>query len=156
MGRCVLRARATPGVCAVLRALHLRSRERVYLDSRVLIYRVEGAEPCRGSSDRALMSLVSGMGNISPLVRMECLVKPIRLNDSGLRATYEGLLSVFELLPLSADVFDLATELRAMHGLKTPDALHAACAIHHGCDQIWTNDDRLRHVSGRIAVRIIG
>lgn len=129
---------------------------RVYLDSCVLIYRVEGAEPSRGSSDGALMSLGSSKAYISPLVRMECLVKPIRLNDSGLRAMYEGLLSVFDLLPLSAEVFDLATELRALHRLKTPDALHAACAIHHGCDQIWTNDDRLRHLSGRIAVRIIG
>ncbi|KYF87556.1 hypothetical protein BE20_41730 [Sorangium cellulosum] len=78
------------------------------------------------------------------------------MNDHGLRATYEGLLSAFDLLPLSAEVFDLATELRALHGLKTPDALHAACAIHHKCEQLWTNDDRFRQVSSRIAVRIIG
>jgi predicted nucleic acid-binding protein len=69
---------------------------------------------------------------------------------------YEGMLSAFELLPLSPEVFDLATTLRALHGLKTPDALHAACAVHHGCDQIWTNDDRFRQLSSRIAVRIIG
>ncbi|WP_438024910.1 type II toxin-antitoxin system VapC family toxin [Sorangium sp. So ce233] len=129
---------------------------RIYLDSCVLIYRVEGAEPYKSSSDRALMSLGSSKAYISPLFRMECLVKPVRMNDSGLRATYEGLLSAFDLLPLTAEVFDLATGLRALHGLKTPDALHAACAIHHGCDQIWTNDDRLRHLGGRIAVSIIG
>ncbi|WP_437572751.1 type II toxin-antitoxin system VapC family toxin [Sorangium sp. So ce542] len=62
-----------------------------------------------------------------------------------MRATYEGLLSAFGLLPLSAEVFDLATELRALHGLKTPDALHAACAIHHSCDQLG----RTTTVSGR-------
>ncbi|WP_437795956.1 type II toxin-antitoxin system VapC family toxin [Sorangium sp. So ce693] len=129
---------------------------RIYLDSCVLIYRVEGAEPYRGASDRALLSLGSSDAYISPLVRLECLVKPVRLNDSGLRAMYEGMLSAFELLPLSAEVFDLATTLRALHGLKTPDALHAACAVHHGCDQIWTNDDRFRQLSSRIAVRIIG
>ncbi|WP_437997587.1 PIN domain-containing protein [Sorangium sp. So ce185] len=129
---------------------------RVYLDSCVVIYRVEGAEPYRSASDRALLSLGSADAYISPLVRLECLVKPVRLNDHGLRATYEGLLSAFDLLPLSAEVFDLATELRALHGLKTPDALHAACAIHHKCEQLWTNDDRFRQVSSRIAVRIIG
>ncbi|WP_438005926.1 type II toxin-antitoxin system VapC family toxin [Sorangium sp. So ce321] len=129
---------------------------RIYLDSCVLIYRVEGAEPYKGSADRALLSLGSSKACISPLVRLECLVKPIRLNDRGLRAAYEGLLSAFDLLPLSAEVFELATELRALHGLKTPDALHAACAVHYSCDQIWTNDDRLRQLSGRITVRIIG
>ncbi|WP_437315765.1 type II toxin-antitoxin system VapC family toxin [Sorangium sp. So ce385] len=57
---------------------------------------------------------------------------------------------------LSADAFDLGTELQASHGLKTPDALHAACATHHSCDRLWTNDDRFRQLSSRIAVRIIG
>jgi predicted nucleic acid-binding protein len=39
--------------------------------------------------------------------------------------------------------FDLATELRARHGLKVPDALHLAAAIEGGCDEFWTNDTRL-------------
>jgi len=52
---------------------------------------------------------------------------------------------------LDAQVFDLATELRARQGLKTPDALHLAAALHTGCDEFWTNDERLvRAASGRI------
>ena len=41
------------------------------------------------------------------------------------------------------DVYQTAAQLRAQHGLKTPDALHLATARHHRCDQFWTNDDRL-------------
>jgi predicted nucleic acid-binding protein len=33
--------------------------------------------------------------------------------------------------------------VRARFGLKPPDALHLACAQHHGCDELWTNDERL-------------
>ncbi len=46
-------------------------------------------------------------------------------------------------LPMTSAVFDLAAELRAHHGLKTPDALHLATAVVGGCEEIWTNDRRL-------------
>jgi uncharacterized protein len=52
-------------------------------------------------------------------------------------------------------IFDLAAELRAQSSLKTPDALHAACAIHHGCDELWTNDGRLAALAGRIRTRVV-
>ncbi len=50
-------------------------------------------------------------------------------------------------------VFDLATELRAQHGLKTPDALHLAAALRAGCDEFWTNDEHLaKAAAGRIGI----
>jgi predicted nucleic acid-binding protein len=48
-----------------------------------------------------------------------------------------------EVVGLTAAVFDRAAELRARHGFKTPDALHLAAAIVHGCDRFLTNDTRL-------------
>lgn len=60
---------------------------------------------------------------------------------------------VISKVPMDTNVFDLATDLCAIHGLKTPDALHLAAAIHAGCDESWTNDDRLAKVAaGRIRV----
>lgn len=51
-------------------------------------------------------------------------------------------------VPLDAQVFNLATVLRAQYGLKTPDALHLAAAISSGCDEFWSNDDRLAKIAG--------
>jgi predicted nucleic acid-binding protein len=48
-----------------------------------------------------------------------------------------------------------AAQLRARFGLKTPDALHLACAQHHGCDALWTNDGRLAQASHGLAQNIL-
>ncbi|MGZ8218835.1 type II toxin-antitoxin system VapC family toxin [Methylomagnum sp.] len=52
-------------------------------------------------------------------------------------------------------VFLRAARLRAAYpSLKTPDALHLACAQRHGCSAFWTRDDRLWRVTGNFAVNI--
>lgn len=128
----------------------------VYVDACVVIYRVEGAPTLMSAALAAFASL--GPEDVvcaSPLVRMECLVKPLRAQDQVLRAAYEAALGSLCMLDMTADVFNLAAELRARHGLKTPDALHAACAIHHGCGELWTNDQRLSSLGSRIRVRVV-
>lgn len=57
---------------------------------------------------------------------------------------------------LTTEVFDLATELRAVYNVKTPDALHLAAAINWGCDEFWTNDQRIpKAIQSRIGIRIL-
>jgi predicted nucleic acid-binding protein len=47
-----------------------------------------------------------------------------------------------EFLPLEREIFQRAAALRAAHPtLKTPDAIHLATALYHGCAEFWTNDD---------------
>lgn len=71
---------------------------------------------------------------ISALVRLECLVQPMAKADSErLHRTH----SFLQLFPV------LATELRARHRLRTPDALHLATALRHGCTTLITNDLRV-------------
>ena len=48
---------------------------------------------------------------------------------------------------VGADAWDLAAEVRAKHRLKTPDALHVACAVTLGCDLLLTADGRLARCS---------
>jgi predicted nucleic acid-binding protein len=53
-----------------------------------------------------------------------------------------------EVLPISREAFRQAARLRAdFTGLKTPDAIHLVAALHHGCDEFWTNDGRLSRVA---------
>lgn len=84
-------------------------------------------------------------------------VWPIRQGDEELLDQFDGFFSSqdIERLAIQTDTFELATELRARHGTKTPDALHLATAILGGCDEFWTNDHRLTTAaSGRIALNV--
>jgi predicted nucleic acid-binding protein len=42
---------------------------------------------------------------------------------------------------------DIAAEMRASYGFRTPDALQLACGIAAGCDAFLTNDHTLRRVT---------
>jgi predicted nucleic acid-binding protein len=127
---------------------------RVYLDTCLVIYRVERVTPWAAQID-ALCAQHQPIIVVSDLVRMESLIVPLRRNDARLRGTFHQLFAQLEVVGLPAAVFDLAAELRATGSLKTPDALHAACAIHHGCDELWTNDHHLSALSGRLRTRVV-
>lgn len=89
------------------------------------------------------------------LTRMECRVKPLQTDNQIQLAAYDRVFSTpgYRFEKLTREVFDVATELRAQYGLKAPDAIHLAAALSSGCDEVWTNDDRLaKAAAGRIGV----
>jgi uncharacterized protein len=54
-----------------------------------------------------------------------------------------------KVVELTADVIEVATQLRAHYALMTPDALQLASAMSLGDDYVFvTNDKRLRKVQG--------
>lgn len=120
---------------------------RVYLDSCTVIYLVEQKSPwCLTIANRLVPE--SGplpLVHFSDLTRMECRVGPMLKSDPIALAEYDDFFAApgFSSISLDRAVFDLATELRARHRLKTPDALHLAAAIQCGCDELWTNDTRM-------------
>jgi predicted nucleic acid-binding protein len=74
---------------------------------------------------------------------------PIRTGDTALAGLRESLWqqSNTRLLPITEDVLREAARLRALiPGLKTPDAIHAATALMHGCVMFVTNDIGFRRV----------
>jgi predicted nucleic acid-binding protein len=127
---------------------------RVYLDSCVLIYLVEGPPGLQQRVATAIRGSAQDLLCMSDLVRMECLVGPLRSGDEPLLAMYRERMAQLLVLPMVAPVFELAAQLRARHRLRTPDALHAAAALHHGCEELWTGDRRFAAVEDRIRVRI--
>lgn len=127
----------------------------IYLDTCLLIYVFEAHAVHEAAVRAALAREPAERFAISPLTRMECLVKPMRTANMVLQTRYETGLEVFTWLPMGDAVFDLATELRARHGLKTPDALHLACAQLHGCAALWTNDDRLAEAGHGLALNVL-
>lgn len=134
---------------------------RVYLDSCIVIYLVQAPDSIRDSVSLTLLggSPDSGpLAYVSDLTRLECRVWPLREKADELLAAFERFFASRDLCFATLDtaVFDLATELRADYGLKTPDALHIAAAIRSHCDEVWTNDHRIpRALEERIAIRIV-
>lgn len=125
-----------------------------YLDSCMLIYALEDSGP-RG--DRARERLANSPDRkfaISPLVRLECLIEPIRRNATRDVSRISATLEQFLNLKIDEPVFELATHMRARHGLKTPDALHAATAHSNECEAFWTNDSALLHSLPGVAVDV--
>lgn len=130
---------------------------RVYFDACVAIYYVEGHPMLFPKVVSALFP--AGGDNaypvISELTRLECRVYPLRTGDRQLLERYDAFFALDDVGKASIDraVFELATVLRADHGLKTPDAIHLASALTSGCDEFWTNDGRLaKAATGRIRI----
>ncbi|AGX86720.1 type II toxin-antitoxin system VapC family toxin [Candidatus Symbiobacter mobilis] len=128
---------------------------RAYVDSCVCIYWVEQEAPQSEAALRWLADNADAVLHVSPLVRLEVMVKPMRLHQIALIDAYELLLSRQTWLSINDAIFAHALDLRSQFGLKTPDALHLATAQHHGCNEIWTNDNRLKVAAGAMAVHVL-
>jgi predicted nucleic acid-binding protein len=116
-----------------------------YLDSSALIYYFEGAPRYQKAVVDALAAIKSKDANaqvaVSRLGVMECRVKPLREGDKILLAAYDSFFAQTAIVELSAEVVTLATNIRASNGLKTPDALQAACAMSLGAECVFVTGD---------------
>lgn len=122
---------------------------RYYLDTAPVIYTIEQV-PGYAQAVDAKLSAKGLVLVASDLTRMECRVKPMRDGDAALLRDFDDYFAgvVAKIVPLSTDVIDHATEIRAQYGFKTPDAIHLAAAIISNCDVFLTNDHRLNRFTG--------
>lgn len=127
----------------------------IYLDACLVIYLAERHPQWTVRLRRAMESVKAARFAISPLVKMECMVGVLKRGDPVMQHAYAGVFEAFVSLPMPESVFLQAAPLRAQFGLKTPDALHLACAQHHRCEALWTNDDRMARASHGLARRIL-
>jgi predicted nucleic acid-binding protein len=128
---------------------------RVYLDSAPVIYTVEQVQPFAALVDARLSA--PGVEQVtSELTRLECRVKPLRAGDAALLRDFDDYFgdAVAEIVELSREVIDRATDIRAEYAFRTPDAIHLAASLSAGCDVFLTNDHRLDRFAG-IAIEVI-
>ena len=81
---------------------------------------------------------------------LEILVKPRRDENWEAVRDYKDLLLTFpnlQLVPLEPECADLASDLRARYGIKTPDAIQVASALLHSATAFVTNDDQMKQIS---------
>ena len=121
---------------------------QIAFDSSALIYLVEGSTALRERIARRLDAVLADPGGrlvASRLARMECRVKPLRDGNAAVLSEYEEVFGAarFVLVDVTAAILDRATDLRARHGFKTPDAIQLATAVEAGADAFMTGDASL-------------
>lgn len=86
----------------------------------------------------------------SDLVRMECLVLPLRQGNTTVEAQYHAFFarSDVRVVGIMAPVCDRAARIRAKFNFKAMDALQLAAAVEHGADVFLTADARLNAFTG--------
>lgn len=123
----------------------------VLLDSPAFIYLID-QDPAYYPKARALFERAQA-GEIraiaSTLVLAELLV-PYHGSGNAAKAgavsaTLQGQRDL-EFMSASLRIAEGAARLRGLYGLHTPDAIHAATALHARADWLVTNDRRLRRV----------
>ena len=133
---------------------------RVYFDVNPIIYFIEQ----NTQFSEAVMPVFEMIGNgsiiafTSELSLTEILIKPIRNNFNQIIQAHKELLldpELFTLISPIQDTFLLAAELGGKLSMRTPDAIHMACAIESKCKYFITNDKGIKSTADVTVVQIL-
>jgi predicted nucleic acid-binding protein len=124
------------------------SGQVVGLDTAPLIYFIERhplyhplVEPFFASVERGEIEVVT-----STLTITEVLVHPYRVGNGALAREYSDILlraRNITVLAVSPEIATEAARIRAMHGIRTPDAIQLATAHEGHAHAFLTNDEDL-------------
>lgn len=123
----------------------------VALDTALFIYYIEEHPHYIPLIDPVFRAIDCGelQAVTSSLTLLEVLVVPYREGNYRLAETYENLLRRsrgLTMVELGIPLLRTAAELRAGSGIKTPDALQIAAALHSKCRCFLTHDRRLPQI----------
>ncbi len=123
----------------------------IAIDTDVLIYFYEDRKGLGDSAEKILRAIDIGkvLGVFSSVGITELLTLPLREERQDIVDYYRDDLYNFpnlRIVPIDVTIAENAAKLRAIYGLKTPDALHLATAIVTGAEFFVTNDKELKRV----------
>ena len=130
----------------------------LYLDANAIIYSIEGIPALRRAALRWIEEAEASREGVmitSRLSLLECRVKPLQERDQARLARFDGFFERERLVvaEVNAHVVERATELRAAHAFRTPDAIHLATALLEGAEVFLTGDADLQKCPGlRVAL----
>ncbi|MCL1473207.1 type II toxin-antitoxin system VapC family toxin [Argonema antarcticum] len=125
----------------------------VGLDSAPLIYYIEENPIYLQIADAFFEALNRGEFRVvtSVLTLSEVLVYPLRQGNAALAQEYLDILFYqqgLSTIEVTSDIAQAAAQLRAVHNLRTADAVQMATAINGGASFFLTNDARLPSLPG--------
>lgn len=124
--------------------------KRVYFDANIFIYLLEGNEAFEPAliDLRDLIAEEQITVTSSDLVYTEVLAHKRLVGDTAAIEHIIGFIGNFEIHRVTQEVTIHAGILRGETGMKTPDALHVAGAIHNGSEVLLTNDGGIKTPNG--------
>ncbi len=136
----------------VLNPVLLPENQCYTLDTVTIIYFLEKHPRYYQTAKEIFKKVETGeiSANISTLVFTELLVPAYRTKEYKHAEKIVHILSNFpnlKTIPLDTKIATSAAKLRAMHGLRTPDAIHIATALESKSSGIITNDKEFKKVA---------
>lgn len=121
----------------------------VYVDANIVIYAVEGFPLYRSFLEALFANVDDRKLQIvtSELTLAEVLVKPIADRNPAIREAYQNILTPsdqFRVVPIDRNILEEAASIRAVTGVKLPDAIHLATAKQSACSSFLSNDQLIR------------
>ena len=119
----------------------------VFVDASPVIYAVE-QPPVFGQKAAYRLATLRAAGEqfaVTELIRMECLVGPVKARDVARLADFAAFFAGPDVvvLPINAAVAARAARIRATYKFQPMDSLHLAAAVEHGCNLFLTSDTQL-------------
>lgn len=126
--------------------------KKIGIDSVIFIYLFEQNEQYLSKARQIFNSVKQGKYEavFSVVGMIEILTGPKKVGRFELAYRYKELIKDIPNLTvygINENVIELSSELRAIYGLNTPDAIHVATAIDFGADKFITNDKRLKMIN---------
>jgi predicted nucleic acid-binding protein len=123
----------------------LRRHRRIALDISIFIYHLQPNPKYLAYTDLIFSWLErpASRATTSTITMTELLVLPYREGDEQLANDFYGLLSTYpnlEWIAPDLEIAELAARIRALHLLRTPDAIQAATAVDSRATGLITND----------------
>ena len=131
----------------------LRRHRRIAIDTSVFIYELEANPRYVALADEIFSWLEEPRHTAvtSTITMTELLVQPYRDGEEPRVDRFYGLLATYPNLEWVApdlEVADIAARVRAVHRLRTPDALQAATAIRSQATGMVTNNSAFERLKG--------
>jgi len=112
---------------------------RAFLDTNVLVYKVEG-EARKSAIAESLLALAPciSVQNLNEFVSVA--TRKLQLDWDDIHVALDHFCEACEILPVTEKVHDRALEIAERHKIAMYDALVVASAELAGCDVLYTED----------------
>jgi predicted nucleic acid-binding protein len=119
---------------------------RMFLDSSILIYHLEGAKPYSTLTTELFTILAEGKLEciLSTISITELLTKPFKENKKQQIRAFENFINSLPntlIIPPTYSIAKRAAKLRSQYNWRIPDAVLSSTALEEKCGVFLTNDN---------------